>query len=164
MHVPRVLAVLLFFSGVSQTLSAQQLGSWSDLNRLNAGEHIQIIETNLKQHNGKFVAVTDELLSLNEAGSDVSIKRSDVARVSTSSGGKRGKHVLIGLLIGAGAGAAIGAASGSSHGFLGGSSRGITALVGLVIGAPSGAIVGAVLPAHNTVYRVAPEKSQTTSP
>ena len=113
----------------------------------------------MKRHDGKFVAATDELLSFKEQASDVSIKRNDVARVSTSSAAKRGEHAVIGLLVGAGVGAAIGALSGSDHGFLGGSSRGITALAGIVIGAPSGAIVGAVVPAHSTVYRASSESS-----
>ena len=115
-----------------------------------------MIESSLKGHAGKFATVTDELLTLKENGSDVSVKREDVARVSTSSGPKRGEHALIGLVVGGVIGAGIGAASGSNTGFLGGSSRGITALIGIAIGAPSGAIVGAVLPAHTTVYRATP--------
>jgi uncharacterized protein YcfJ len=119
----------------------------------------------MKRHAGEFVTVTDEVLTLKESGSDVSIKREHVARVSTSSAPKRGEHAVIGLVAGAAIGAAIGAASGSSHGFLGGSSRGIAALVGIAIGGPSGALVGAVIPAHTTVYRVAPGTSHsTTSP
>jgi len=153
MNVPRVLSVLTLSFGISQALVAQQQGSWSDLNRLKAGQSIQVVETNLKRHDGKFVAATDDLLSLKEEGADISIKRNDVARVSISSGAKRGEHAVIGLLIGGAAGAGIGALSGSSHGFLGGSSRGLTALAGVIIGAPSGAIVGAVLPAHTTLYR-----------
>jgi hypothetical protein len=153
MKFRRVLPILIFFLGISDALPAQQSGSWSDLNRLKSGQSIQVVETNMKRHDGNFVAATDELLSLTEEGANVSMKRSDVARVSISSGAKRGKHAVIGLLIGGGAGAGIGALSGSSHGFLGGSSRGLTALAGVIIGAPSGAIVGAVLPAHTTVYR-----------
>ena len=129
-------------------------GSWSDLNALRAGQGIEVIESSMKRHRGEFVTVTDELLTLKERGSDVSIKRENVARVSTSSGPKRGAHAVIGLVAGAAIGAGIGAASGSNHGFLGGSSRGITALVGLAIGGVSGAAVGALVPAHTTVYRV----------
>jgi len=115
-----------------------------------------VIESNMKSHSGAFVTVTDELLSLKENGSDVTIKRENVVRVSTGSGPKRVGHAIVGLVVGGAIGAGIGAAAGSSHGFLGGSSRGITALVGLVIGAPSGAAVGAVIPAHTTIYRAAP--------
>ena len=139
----------MFFLGLPAALGAQtQQGSWSNLNRLKAGQGIEVIESSMKRHAGKFVTVTDELLTLKENGSDVSVKREDVARVSTSSGPKRGEHALIGLVVGGVVGAGIGAASGSL--------RGIGALVGVVIGAPSGAVVGAVLPAHTTVYRAAP--------
>jgi hypothetical protein len=145
------------FSSGSPALRAQtQQGSWSNLNRLKAGQGIEVIESSLKHHAGKFVTVTDESLTLKENGSDVSVKREDVVRVSTSSGPKRGEHALIGLVVGGAIGAGIGAASGSNTGFLGGSSRGIAALIGIVIGAPSGAIVGAVLPAHTTLYRATP--------
>jgi hypothetical protein len=154
-NMPRALVFLLLFLAIPGTLLAQkQSGSWSNLNGLRAGQGIEVIESSMKRHAGEFISVNDEQLTLKEKGSDVSVKREDVARVSTSSGAKRGEHALIGLVIGAAVGAGIGAASGSGTGFLGGSSRGITALVGLVIGAPSGAVVGAVLPAHTTLYRV----------
>jgi len=150
----RAVLTLLLSLGFAANVTAQtQHDSWSKLNRLASGQKITVIESSMKRHDGEFVTVTDELLTLKEKGSDVSVKRADVARVSASSGSKRVEHTLIGLVVGAGAGAAIGAASGSSHGFLGGSSRGIAALVGIVIGAPSGAGVGAALPAHATVYR-----------
>jgi hypothetical protein len=143
----RPVLILVFLLGLAAQLSAQtQHGSWSNLNRLKAGQGIEVIESSMKRHAGEFVTVTDELLTLREKGSDVSVKREDVARVSTSSGSKRGEHALIGLVVGGGIGAAIGAASGSSL-------RGIGALVGIAIGAPSGAAVGAALPAHATVYR-----------
>jgi hypothetical protein len=153
----RPVLILVLLLGLPAALGAQtQQGSWSNLNGLKAGQGIEVIESSMKRHAGEFVTVTDGGLTLKEKGSDISLKRENVARVSTSSGPKRGEHALIGLVAGGLIGAGIGAASGSSTGFLGGSSRGIAALVGVVIGAPSGAIVGAVLPAHTTVYRAAP--------
>jgi hypothetical protein len=159
-------SILVLFLGLPATLCAQKANdSWSNLNRLKAGQGIEVIESSMKNHSGQFVTVTDEMLSLQEKGSDVSVKREDIVRVSTSSGPKRGEHAVIGLVVGGGIGAAIGALAGSSHGFLGGSDRGIAALVGIVIGAPSGALVGAVIPAHKTVYRAAPVGAhKTTSP
>jgi hypothetical protein len=155
MRRPGLMLALLI--GLPTALGAQtQQGSWSNLNGLKAGQGIEVIESSMKRHAGEFVTVTDELLTLKEKGSDLSVKREDVARVSTSSGPKHVEHALIGLVVGGAIGAGIGAASGSKTGFLGGSSRGIGALVGIVIGAPSGALVGAVLPAHTTVYRAAP--------
>lgn len=114
-----------------------------------------MIESSLKRHGGEFLSVTDDVLALQEKGSDISVKREAVVRVSTGSGGRRGEHAVIGLVIAAAAGAAIGAASGSSTGFLG-RSRGIAALIGIAIGAPVGATVGVCIPAHTTVYRAAP--------
>lgn len=155
--------ILVLFLSLPATLYAQkQQASWSDLRGLRAGQGIEVIETSMKRHGGEFVSVSDETLTLQEKGSDVSLKREDIVRVSTSSGPKRGEHAVIGLVVGGGIGAAIGALAGSSHGFLGGSSRGIAALVGIVIGAPSGALVGAVIPAHRTVYRAAPVGAHKT--
>jgi hypothetical protein len=153
----RLCLILVFFLGLPTGLCAQkQIGSWSDLRGLRVGQGIEVIESSMKRHGGQFVSVTDEVLTLQEKGSDVSVKREDVVRVSTASGARRGEHAVIGLVAGGLIGAAIGAASGTRTGFLGGSSRGIAALVGVAIGAPSGAAVGATIPAHTTVYRAAP--------
>lgn len=150
------LLILFLFAGIPAMLVAQkQEGSWSNLTSVKAGRGIEVIDSKMKRHAGEFIAATDEALTLKENGSDVSIRREDVARVSTGSGPRRGEHAAIGLVVGGLAGAAIGAASGSSTGFLGGSSRGIAALVGIVIGAPAGAVVGAVVPSHTTLYRAA---------
>jgi hypothetical protein len=159
--------ILLLLLGLPAALGAQaQQRQWSDLNGLKVGQGIEVIESNMKSHGGEFVAVTDEVITLREKSSDVSVKRGNVARISTASGARRGEHAVIGLVVGGLIGAGIGAMSGSSTGFLGGSSRGIAALVGVVIGAPSGAAVGAVLPAHTTIYRVehTSEKSQNRLP
>jgi hypothetical protein len=158
--------ILLLFLGFPATVRAQKANdSWSNLNGLKAGQGIEVIETSMKHHGGQFVSVADEMLTLKEKGSDISLKREDIVRVSTASGPRRGEHAVIGLVVGGGIGAAIGALAGSPHGFLGGSSKGIAALVGIVTGAPSGALVGAVIPAHRTVYRAAPGAAhKTTSP
>ena len=136
--MPRALAVLMLF-GIPAALVAQTPhGSWSNLNALRAGQGIEVIESNMKRHAGEFISVTDELLSLKEKNSNLSVKREDVARVSTSSGPKRVEHAVIGLVVGGAIGAGIGAASGSKTGFLGALHTGITALVGIVIGAQAG--------------------------
>ena len=157
----KLMIILALLLGIPAMLGAQeQQGSWSNLTQLKAGQAIEVVEFNMKHHSGKFISTDDDSLRLKENGSDLSVNRGEVARVSRSSGGKRGEHAVVGLVVGAAIGAGIGAASGSDHGFLGGSSRGIGALVGLAIGGPSGAAVGAVLPAHTTIYRApAPERS-----
>jgi hypothetical protein len=149
----RTCLILVLFLGLPAALWAQkQQGSWSDLRRLKVGQGIEVIESSMKHHGGEFVNVSDEVLTLQEKGSDVSVKRQNVVRVSTASGARRGEHAVIGLVVGAAGGAGIGAAAGSgSKGWVG-----LSALVGIAIGATSGAIVGAVIPAHTTIYRAAP--------
>jgi hypothetical protein len=153
----RTCLILVLFLGLPAALWAQkQQGSWSDLRGLKVGQGIEVIESSMKHHSGEFISVSDELLTLQESGSDVSIKREDVVRVSTASGARRGEHAVIGLVVGAAGGAGIGAAAGSeSKGWVG-LSEGVGALVGIAIGATSGGIVGAVIPAHTTLYRAAP--------
>ena len=63
----RAVLILVLLLGLAGALGAQtQQGSWSNLNRLKAGQGIEVIESSLKQHAGKFVAVTDESLTLKE--------------------------------------------------------------------------------------------------
>jgi hypothetical protein len=153
----RAFLILLLFLGLPAALCAQKRqGSWSDLRGLRVGQGIEVIESSMKRHGGEFVSVSDEMLTLQEKGSDVSVKRQDIVRVSTASGARRGEHTVIGLVVGAAGGAGIGAAAGSgSKGWVG-FSEGVGALVGIAIGATSGAIVGTVIPAHTTIYRAAP--------
>src|SRR5580693_9926527 len=153
----RFCLVFVLVPGLPAALCAQkQQGSWSDLRGLKVGQGIEVIEASMKRHGGQFVSVSDEMLTLQEKGSDVSVKRQDIVRVSTASGARRGEHAVIGLVVGAAVGAGIGAAAGSgSKGWVG-LSEGVGALVGIAIGATSGAIVGAVIPAHTTIYRAAP--------
>jgi hypothetical protein len=107
--------VLVLFLGLPGGLCAQkEQDSWSALNGLKAGRGIEVIESHMQRDAGEFVNVTDEV-TLQEGGSDVSIKREDIVRVSTSSALRRGEHAVIGLVVGGGIGAAIGALAGSSH-------------------------------------------------
>jgi len=79
--------ILLFVVGLPAILCAQkQQGSWSNLNGLKAGQGIEVIESSRRRHAGEFLSVTDETLTLQEKGSDVSVNRKDVVRVSTASG------------------------------------------------------------------------------
>lgn len=157
----RLCKVLVVVLALPLALSAQkQQGSWSDLRGLKVGQGIVVIEASMKHHDGGFVSVSDDVLTLQEKGSDVSVKREDVVRVSTASGARRGEHALIGLVVGGVIGAGIGAIAAdrsTGNGFWSWKADpGIGALVGIVIGAPSGAAVGAVIPAHTTIYRAAP--------
>ena len=76
-------------------LCAQKsLGSWSNLRGLKVGQGIEVIESSMKHHGGEFVSVSDDVVTLQEKGSDVSVKREDIV-----------EHAVIGLVVGAGVGA-----------------------------------------------------------
>ena len=90
--VSRTCLILVLFLGLPAVLWAQkQQGSWSDLRGLKVGQGIEVLESSMNHHGGEFVSVSDEVLTLQERGSDVSIKREDVVRVSTASGARRGE-------------------------------------------------------------------------
>jgi hypothetical protein len=144
----------VFFLLLPAVIGAQaEQGQWTDLKGLKLGQGIEVVESSMKSHGGTFVAVTDEAITLREKDSDVAVKRENVARVSTTSGARRGEHAVIGLVAGGLIGAGIGAAAaGSGKDFIW-SNRGVGALFGVLIGAPSGAAIGACIPAHTTIYR-----------
>jgi hypothetical protein len=150
-----LLVMLILILGLSAALPAQTQNPWSDLKGLRVGQGIEVIESSMKNHGGTFVALSDEGITLREKNSDVSLKRENVVRVSTTSGARRGEHAVIGLIVGGVIGAGIGAAS-FEKGTYFGNLRGVGALVGVAIGAPSGAAVGVCIPAHATIYRAAP--------
>jgi hypothetical protein len=147
--------VLVLMLGLPAALRAQTKNQWSELKGLRVGQGIEVIESSMKNHGGTFVALSDDLIILREKDSDVSVKRENVVRVSTTSGARRGEHAVIGLAVGGAIGAGIGAASFSKASYLG-KWRGVGALVGVAIAAPSGAAIGACVPAHATIYRAAP--------
>jgi len=147
--------IFIFILGLPAALRAQTQNQWSDLKGLRVGQGIEVIESSMKNHGGTFVALSDEVITLREKNSDVSMKRENVVRVSTTSGARRGEHAVIGLVVGGVVGAGIGAASLEKGAYIG-KWRGVGALVGVAIGAPSGAAVGVCIPAHATIYRAAP--------
>ena len=59
----RPVLVLVLLLGLPAALGAQaQQGAWSNLDRLKAGQGIEVIESSMKSHAGKFVTVADALL------------------------------------------------------------------------------------------------------
>lgn len=128
--------------------------SWENLNMLQAGEKIQVVEMNSKKVSGTFVNISDAVISLQEGAGPHAIQRQDVRSVKLMKAQHRLRNVLIGGAVGAGAGAGITAASWENHGFTGGKGTGAT--VGAVIGFAGGAIVGALVPSHKTIYRANP--------
>jgi len=124
---------------------------WDDLNKLQAGQKIQVVEVNSKKDSGTLLSVSDKTISLQGKSGQQSIQRQDVGSVKLMENKHRLRNALIGGAVGAGAGAGISAAAWEPHGFAGG--RGTGAAVGAVIGAVGGAVVGALWPSHETIYR-----------
>jgi hypothetical protein len=132
--------------------SQSSVATWANLNGLQAGQKIQIVELTGKEHIGTFVSVGETSISYRDSKGEASVQRADVRGVKLTKGAHRMRNILIGTAVGAGAGGGITAAAWEDRGFLGGRADG--AAVGAVIGGLSGAIVGALLPSHQTVYKV----------
>jgi hypothetical protein len=138
-----ILACLLAMPSV---VSAQ----WENLNTLQAGQKIQVLETS-KKVSGTFLSVSDKEISLQGESGARTIQRQEVRSVKLMVNKHRLRNTLIGAAVGAGAGAGISAAAWEPHGFAGG--RGTGAAVGAVSGAAGGAVVGALWPSHETIYK-----------
>jgi hypothetical protein len=126
--------------------------SWVSLGQLHAGQKIQVVDTNLKSTDGTFLSFTEESISFQVKHGAVTVKRSDVMRVSSREKSKRVRNMLIGLAIGAGAGVAIGAAMDARVNYERGECCiGIT--LGLLAGAPTGLGLGAASASYQTICR-----------
>jgi predicted membrane metal-binding protein len=137
-------------------LAQSNKSAWENLNTLQAGHKIEVVEMNSKKVSGAFVSVTDAGISLQVEGGEQTIARQDVRVVKLMENKHRLRNAAVGAAIGAGAGAGAGAAVGRGNGNSGGfdfAAQG--AGIGAGAGAVIGAIVGALLPCHDTVYRAA---------
>jgi hypothetical protein len=124
---------------------------WDNLNKLQAGQKIQVVGVNSKKDSGTFLSVSDKTISLQGKSGQQTIQRQNVGSVKLMENKHRSRNALIGAGVGAGTGAGISAAAWEPHGYAGG--RGTGAAFGAVIGAAGGAIVGALWPSHDTIYR-----------
>ena len=95
---------------VSIPLCAQQRPkqSWDNLNRLQAGQKIQVVQMDIKSLKGKFLGFSEEAITLRVKKDEVTVPREDVLRVTRRDASKRRRNILLGLLIGGAAGAAAG--------------------------------------------------------
>lgn len=149
----RKLLFLILVLGTPYALWAQtSSASWENLNTLEAGAKIQVVEMNSKKVSGTFVSVSEAAITFEEPAGQQAIQRQDVRIVKLMEHGHRGRNTLIGIAVGAGVGAGIAAAAWENHGFTGG--KGTGAAVGAVIGFAGGAVIGVLLPSHKTIYRV----------
>ena len=121
--------------------------SWQNLNTLQAGEKIQVLERNSRKVSGTFLNVSDVAISVQGQAGSQALQRQDVVSVKLMKNKHRLRNAFIGAGIGAGLGAALGGAT--NNGFV---SRGVFAAgVGAAFSVP-GAVVGALVPDHTTIY------------
>ncbi len=147
---------------ISVSLRAQQPGkdSWDNLNRLQAGQKIQVVQMDMKSLKGRFIVVSEEAISLRIKKDEVGVPRVNVLRVSSLDRSKRKRNILLGLAIGAGGGMLAGAGVASAAvGFdEGQGSNPAATIVGfLAAGADAGVAVGASS-GYRTIYRVKRKK------
>jgi hypothetical protein len=147
----KVLFLICVLGISSASLAKTDQTSWANLNALQAGQKIQVVEVNSKKHSGLFASVSDDAISFQESGSPQSIPKQNVRMVKLMKNKHRLRNTAIGAAVGAGAGAAVGAASKGNDSWFG---TGDYAAVGAVVGAVLGAVVGVLIPGHETVYKV----------
>jgi len=124
--------------------------SWDNLSQLQAGQRIQVVDMDWKSLQGKFVRISDDAISFETKGGEVTLKRDRVFRVSLSSGGAgRAKNAALGAVVGAAAGLIAGRAWSTKTQP---TSAGDYA-EGAACAAAIGAGVGSAFPGWHTVYR-----------
>ena len=141
---------LICVLGMTCTLWAQSgPASWQNLNTLQAGQRIQVLERNKRKVSGTFLNVSEAAISVQDEAGSEAIQRQDVLTVKLM----KNKHRLRNAFIGAGVGASVGAVIGGAvnNGFI---SRGVAAAVVAGVFAVPGAVVGALVPDHSTVYKM----------
>lgn len=148
----RLMAVVFCILGISSLCFANnKKASWANLNALQPGEKIQVVETRSKKVSGRFVSFSDTAVTVHVASSEQVIPKEDVQSVKLISNRHLFRNGVLCVVVGTAAGVGIGAAAGSNK-TIGG--RGLTAAVGGVLGLVGGTIVGMAWPAsHKTIYQ-----------
>ncbi len=129
--------------------------SWDNLQRLQPGQKIEVIDAKLKSRKGAFTAFDSTGLTLNTKAGPLTLPRADVFRVSLHEHSKRWRNAAIGAAIGAAAGLVIGAAM--DYRFSNEGNEHISKTLVTPIGAGIGAALGSAVPGFETIYR-APKK------
>lgn len=134
-------------------LAQPNQSSWSNLNVLQPGQRIEVVETTSTKHSGTFVVFSETAIKYRDASGEQSIQKENIRTVRLMENKHRLRNTLICAGVGAGIGAGIGAAATQSTGSIILSvSRGKGAAVGAVLGVFGGAAVGVLLPSHSTIY------------
>lgn len=126
--------------------------SWENLNQLQPGEKIQVVDMDLKSLKGNFVRFSKDAIFLRTKAGEVVLERGRVFRVSAAGGG-RAKNAVLGAAVGAAGALALGLGmyyTGAGEKDVGAAGVGAASAA---VGAGIGAGVGAAFPGWHTVYR-----------
>jgi|ERR1035438_6554749 hypothetical protein len=144
MTKPTNIAALLLMALAGSALAQQRASAdkWANLARLAPDTEIRVALSGGRTVGGNLQNATSDSLAIRTAAGQATLMRTEIKRVQTKGEGRRGRHTLIGLAIGAGAGLAIGAVvdqrdSGKAFNFL--------PSAGKILFTPLGAIIGAIV-------------------
>ena len=141
----QVVMMSLLLASVPVVASAQaREASWENLQQLRVGQRIQVVQKDLKKHNGTFLSFSEEAISLRIENDEVGIRRENVLRVSNRERNHRLRNSLIGAGLLGGLGLAIGSSNDDEYPV-------VVLLVPIMGGA--GAALGAAIPSYPTIYR-----------
>ena len=93
----RKLWILACVLALPSVASAQ----WDNLNKLQAGQKIQVVEVGSKKDSGTFLSVSDKTISLQGKSGQQNIERQDVASIKLMENKHRLRNALIGGAVGA---------------------------------------------------------------
>ena len=142
----------------SVSLQAQKPGkdSWDNLNRLQAGQKIEVVQMDMKSLKGRFLGFSEEGISVRVKKDEVTVLHADVLRVTLRENPKRLRNVLILAGVGTGVGLGLGIAALGATG--GSDSPGVVMNPAMALGAGLGGALGAATPSYETIYRVKRKK------
>jgi hypothetical protein len=128
--------------------------SWSNLGNLARGDDVKVLVSHGSAQRGTFQSVTGNAMVVHLPAGDQTFERQNVTQVLVKREGHRGRHALIGLLVGGGVGLGIGAVSDRGHkgDWIFGNNFGKAFFT--PVGAGVGTTIGALLPGGGwkTIY------------
>lgn len=141
----RLVIAMLLWMATGGNAGAQPQASadkWAAVTRLAPGTQVRIDLSSGKTAGGTLQNAATDSVTIQSGAGQETLPRTQIGRVQVKGGGRRGRHALIGMAIGAGGGLAIGAAL-DSHDK--GSFVNVAPNFGKAAITPLGAIIGGVV-------------------
>ncbi|PYT30259.1 MAG: hypothetical protein DMG58_14690 [Acidobacteria bacterium] len=117
--------------------------SWNNLGNLARGDEVKVVVNHASAQRGAFQSMTGDAMVVHFPTGDQTFERQSVTQVLVKRDGHRGRHALIGLLVGTGAGLGVGAASDVAvhDNWFPNFGKGLFTPAGAIVGATIGALV-----------------------